>query len=367
MNKEYNSRQKKIYSDYTGYSTDRLLEMFKNRNKYISEVIDIIEEILVERNAIFPSDEKYRKDFEDPIKPVEDKKEVLLNEVRSDEAEVRSFVKKLQEKSASELSGIVTKYISYEQETVEAALYLLVEKGIISYDLKEKLLKQIEANFAAHRKSVKRYSWESNNAFIPYVSAYSDDEIYTIIEDPSGMVLDVFHAVLTTAVERELITNDDYTRCYKDAKSAIRSDNEVFKDDIDKYFRSNDPASDFENEAEIEAEKQKYWKCPNCNKLVGMEFGVCWNCQTEIPAVIEHPDTEEIIKEKVSQREFNPLKTGFILILCGGLVCSLGFYRGYTYTFFKSLYYERLAFGIFFLIVGFVFIIYGLFKKPKAE
>jgi hypothetical protein len=367
MNKEYNSRQRKIYSDHNGYSNDSLFEMIHNRNKYVPEVIEIVEDILVERNAMFRSAEKLKTKNEDVIKSIDYKKEVPINEEQSNEEEVKSFVKKLQEKSAGELSGIITKYISYQQETVEAALFLSVEKGIISFDLKEKLLKQIKENFAAHRKSVKRFIWESHNAFIPYVSGYSDDEIYNIIEDPSGIVLDVFHAILTVAKERELITNDDFTRQYNDAKSAIRSDDEVFKDEVDGYFRSDDPSSDFESEAEMEAEKEKYWKCPNCNNLVGMEFGVCWNCQTEIPAVIEHPDTEEIIKEKVSQREFNPIKTGFILIVCGGIVCLLGFGRGYTYSHFRSLYYGRMAFGIFFIIIGFFFILYGLFNKPKTE
>jgi len=51
MNTEYNSRQRKIYKDYIAYSTDVLLEMRKQDEKYIPEVLEIICDILVERRA----------------------------------------------------------------------------------------------------------------------------------------------------------------------------------------------------------------------------------------------------------------------------------------------------------------------------
>jgi len=52
-----------------------------------------------------------------------------------------------------------------------------------------------------------------------------------------------------------------------------------------------------EDEINIDEEKEKYWKCPGCGKLVEVIFDVCWNCQLERPDVIVHPDKNEVIKE----------------------------------------------------------------------
>ena len=50
MKNSYNSRQRKIYSDYSEYSTERLIEAI-NSEKYVSSVLEIIRDILEERNA----------------------------------------------------------------------------------------------------------------------------------------------------------------------------------------------------------------------------------------------------------------------------------------------------------------------------
>jgi hypothetical protein len=364
MNKGYNSRQRKIYIDYNVNSTESLFEMIHNRNKYISEVISIVEDILVERKAMFPPEEKFQLKQDDKSNSNVSKIVAVADFEKSNNEKLKSFVRKLQEKSPKELSAIITRYISYEPETVEAALFLSVEKGIISFDLKVNMLKQIKENFAAHQQSRKRFNWESDNAFIQYVSGYQDEEVYNAIEDPSDIVIDVYHAILSVARDRELITNDDFTRYYKDAKAAIRSEREIINDELDTFFAG---PPDFKDEVEMEEEKTKYWKCPSCCNLVGMEFGVCWNCQTEIPAVIEHPDTDEIIKEKASQREYSPIKTGFILIGGGIFVSLLAYFRGYTYSGVKFFFYGRLVFAGFFILLGISFLIYGLISKPKTS
>jgi hypothetical protein len=176
-------------------------------------------------------------------------------------------------------------------------------------------------------------------------------------------VIDVYHAILVTARDRELISDDDFAGYYKEAKAAIRTEHEVIKDEIDNYFQTGDPANDFKNEAEIEAEKEKYWKCPSCNQLVEMEFGVCWNCKAEIPETVEHPDTEEIIKERTAKNTFNPIKSGFILIGTGILVGLLGFVR----TYYSHFRYGRFVFGAFIFLIGTVFVISGLFFKSKLK
>jgi hypothetical protein len=52
MNPRYTLRQQKIYSDYTPKSDQHLLEIFQKKNNYVPEVIEIITDILAERNKL---------------------------------------------------------------------------------------------------------------------------------------------------------------------------------------------------------------------------------------------------------------------------------------------------------------------------
>jgi hypothetical protein len=47
MGKDYDLRQAKVYEDYGGFPTDRLMEMV-NSEKYADEVNDVLEDILQE-------------------------------------------------------------------------------------------------------------------------------------------------------------------------------------------------------------------------------------------------------------------------------------------------------------------------------
>lgn len=49
MKENYSIRHQKIYSDYVGCSTDSLVEMIKSP-KYVSEVSEIMKDIIIERN-----------------------------------------------------------------------------------------------------------------------------------------------------------------------------------------------------------------------------------------------------------------------------------------------------------------------------
>lgn len=49
VKKNYNSRQRKIYSDYSVYPTEELVDAVKSK-KYVDEVLVIIEDIINERN-----------------------------------------------------------------------------------------------------------------------------------------------------------------------------------------------------------------------------------------------------------------------------------------------------------------------------
>jgi hypothetical protein len=370
MKQEYNSRQRKIYKDYNSYTTDSLFEIVKNHNKYIPEVIDIINDILVERKAILAPVEPElveNKVIKEDGVVVSEREEPLNEEIHINDNEIKVFVEKLKEKSDSELSYIITRYISYEQETVAAALYLSVDRGLISFDLKEQLVKQIEMNFASHRKHIKQNNWEKDNAFIRYVSGYTDDEIYDTIDNPSDIVIDVYQAILVTAKRRELISADDFARYSKAGKAAIRTEDEIRNDENRELFKDLGLSDDFATEGELEAEKEKYWKCPKCNQLVEMEFGVCWNCQAEIPDTIIHPDKEEIIKQSAGERSFNPVKTGFICIILGAIVCLLTISRGYAFDDYWHFHYGRFIYGILAVIVGIGFLIFGIFFKSKLK
>ena len=76
MKKNYNSKQRKIYSDYSEYSTEKFEEAI-NSQKYVSGVLEIIQNILDERkknliNSVLPpkngNHENTEKNYEKPEK-----------------------------------------------------------------------------------------------------------------------------------------------------------------------------------------------------------------------------------------------------------------------------------------------------------
>jgi len=233
--------------------------------------------------------------------------------------------------------------------------------------LKELLFRQILNNIKAHKKRYKNNKWEENNAFISYVSGYQDEELYEIIEDPKGIVIDVFHAVLITAVRRELISQEDFLSYFKNAKTVAKTDKELWMEELESYLINSDSAKEIESEVDLEAEKEKYWKCPSCNQMVAMEFGICWNCQTEIPEVIEHPDKQDVIKELAVKKTFNPFKTGLMLIGAGILVAILEQFRGHSSFFNFRFDYVGIIFGSIFAMIGIAMIVYGMIDNSWKD
>lgn len=370
MNEEYNSRQRKIYNDYNAHSSDSLLEILKNKKKYFPEVIEIVNDILSERNLMFSSSEQITAD--DQVKRdhgmAEAEQEILLIEEKHKRDEVvKTFVNKLNGKSTDELANIIIRYIDYSPETVEAALFLLVEKGYISYDLKELLLNQIRANFAEHKKRYKHNIWESNNAFIQYVSKYKDDEIYSFIEDPKNIVIDVYHAILVTAKERGLIPNDEFTQYYNAAKAVPKTRYEMRFEAYNDLFEEPFIEKEIVTESELETETAKYWKCPTCDKLVGMESKVCLNCNTKVPDTIVHPAKEEVIRQIKIKKSYNPVRSGLIMTGIGIGVVMLTFSWGYSLDDFWNFHYLEFFFGIIGILAGIVSVIYGLFFYSKEK
>ena len=129
MKQDYNSRQRKIYKDYNTYSTENLLGIIKNRIEYIPEVINVIYDILSERNAVYPIAEQEILNQNENYRGgtiINEENASLIDRGYKSEDTVSSFTEKLKEKSGNELKVIITRYTGYEPETVKAALIVSV-------------------------------------------------------------------------------------------------------------------------------------------------------------------------------------------------------------------------------------------------
>jgi hypothetical protein len=366
MNPLYNSRQRKIYNDYNSWSAEKLMDILKNRDNYNPDIIGVIAEILKERNITLPGSFTPSSDIFVKEKPVSEK-EYFEEQKRRNEKENKSrkFISELREKPREELAGIITRYSYYEPEKLEAAMIVAVERGIISYDLKESLQTQINDNMKRHWDRKARFPWEKNNAFVDFVSGYNDDEIYDIIDNPKDMVIDVYHAVILTALNRELISNDDFDEFFKGAKSALTTDFERGIDDFRERYDLPEVDDDPFNDEAVEKEAAKYRKCPGCGELVGTEFSECWNCQAEIPETAPIPDIKEMRKEIVLENKgfaIHPLLlvAGMTLFIFGASV--LRDWMRHGDPFYHK--YSLAVFGVF-LIGLFLWFLNKYFKIMK--
>lgn len=301
MNTSYSSRKKKIYHDYSSFHDDRLIEMVRNSREYNTEVIEVIKDILTERNVTVAEFEKSVYSFtagepESEMPPESPSKYDYSFEFKNDE-KTRSFADKLREKEPAEILATITRYSEFRPEALEAALTVAVDRGLISWDLKNLLGDQIASNLSHHWKRDGHFGWENNNAFVELVKDYSDDEIYNILEEPSGIVIDVYHAVLTIALRRELISQEDFTSYFENAKKALRNTREIINDEFNEFIKDSRVEKLLEELPDPRIEREKYWKCPSCGESVEMDLSICWNCETAIPEVIVHPDTEVIARE----------------------------------------------------------------------
>jgi hypothetical protein len=281
-----------------------------------------------------------------------------------DNEKLKTFCGNLREKDDNELRSIVTRYINYLPEMAEAALIISVDRGFISYNVKEKVSGQIMTNFEAHQRGIKPTGWETDNAFREYVSRYSDDELYFYIDQPSDMVIDVYNAILDVARDRELITETNRTTFATDAKLAARSEDEILMSDYREFTKDivGEDTDDL-TEEQIEEEKQKYWVCPKCHEMVEMEMGTCWNCQTESPEIIVHPDAEVIVREHEIRKPFSFTRAGISMISLAAILIIIGLIdRSQHWRFFKFDGYGEIVLGGIALLLGLFFLIQGARK-----
>ncbi len=286
-----------------------------------------------------------------------------MEDIIPDMEKVKQFAVKLHEKDGSGLREIIIRYISYLPEMAEAALTVSVDKGLISYDLKEKLSAQIMHNFRAHSIGAKETSWKSNKAFQAYVSLFSDDEIYDLIDNPSGVVIDAYYAVLSVALERELISEENFIDCVNSAEESMKSDKEEWIGRFGEYFGDITKPKAEITDSEIKVEKLKFWKCPKCNMMVDMNMALCWNCQTKMPEDAGHQGKEEILNELAARNPFNFLKAGRIIIASGIIMIALGIAEMYIYTYMYFYHWGAIAAGAIFVVLGLIFIVHSFSKK----
>jgi rubrerythrin len=355
MNQNYSSRKRKIYNDYSSVPYERLIEIVKNSKDYNRDVIEVIKDILRERGASIPNE--VNKDY--AFTPSASSYQQDNNyKPENSSMGIGSLAEKLRAKEPEEIISTITRYSEFLPEAVQAALIVAVDKGLISFDLRNSLSEQITSNRSRHWDRDGRYEWEKNNAFIELVKGYSDDDIYRIIEEPSGIVIDVYHAVLVTALKRELISAPDFTNYFENAKKALRGDDEIEDDEFKDLIKETPLERLFDDKIDLESEKEKFWKCPKCGEAVLMDITVCWNCETTMPVNIVHPSTEEITKELIEEskpgiRTYLLIGLGFVLMI-GGVILR-GYIRGRSFT--ESL--------LIFLIIMVIVILYTVIFKKK--
>lgn len=255
MKEGYSSKQKKIYEEYSLYSSDMLNAMVNDKKNHKSEIIRIINDILAERNRGFHTPELKMSETREP---------------------------KLHESSPIP-----------EEHPVEAGEFPEPEEGSqVVYE---------------------EVPWLSRNqVYFPGISG------------AEGNYINVTEEVIGDEPEEESV--------YKD-----------------------------EDEIDIEEEKKNYWKCPECNELVEMDYDVCWKCQAEMPKNVEHPDGEEVIKE--IRGNYGRVKTagiGFSLIITGGIVMLIDRDKEAIYDDFV-----RYIFGGFFVLTGLFLIVFNFIKKKN--
>jgi hypothetical protein len=167
-------------------------------------------------------------------------------------------------------------------------------------------------------------------------------------------------------MERELISEFDFKRYYEEAKLAIRSDEEINRSIISDIFKMEESTDSNQDEAELEAERDKFWKCPVCEENVGMEFAVCWNCEAQIPEVILHPDKVEIRKELPSKMPASPVKIGIRLIGAGVFILVIDYFRHYNHSSYLATHLGGYIISGLMVLMGIGFVVYGaFFEKYK--
>jgi sarcosine oxidase delta subunit len=233
----------------------------------------------------------------------------------------------------------------------------------------------------------------NSNAFLKFVAEYSDEEILRRIDDPSDIDPGVYEAILITAKERQLISEEEFTDFIQSSDIPANANtlpetgeesesywkcpgcHEIVEMEFDKCWNcQQERPVDIEHPVtgeipenqdelfEAGKERYKYWKCPFCHESVDMEYEICWNCQKEKPINIEHPGTREMAEEMAGINSFNPVKTGFILIALGVIAFLLEYFIVPSH-----LHIHRIVMAGLIVMAGIVFVIIGITQNIKKK
>jgi hypothetical protein len=279
-----------------------------------------------------------------------------------DSGKIREFTGQILEYPENKLREIIVRYIDYQPEMVEAALKVSNERGLITYDLKQKLSAQTQRNFEAHSKGIRQSSWQQDNAFRGYVSGYSDDEIYGFIENPSDIVIDVYFALLDTAKDRGLISDHDFLSYRDNAIMVTRSDKEIMLDDYIESTRDLTYPGEDMSPDEAEEARLKSRICPSCNELVDASLTICPYCRAEIPEIADKPSRQDFMRYQELKRPFNFTRGGISILICGIVLLFLGFVNRPAWHIFRFRW-DAVIIGAAGVIAGLIFLIKGALKK----
>jgi len=187
----------------------------------------------------------------------------------------------------------------------------------------------------------------NEDAYMKYASGFSNDELRVCIENPDDYGQDIYNAILSVALERQLISQEKYEN--------------LFWPDISGFGETIET-----EEPLISVNTDEFWKCPQCGQTIENAFDACWNCQKEKPDKPEHPDTKEILEYQIEKPSFNFYKSGAITIVSGIIVLALNFWdtgRDYLGFHFLTTYY--FIAGSIIICLGVLIIIFGIYHKAK--
>ena len=176
---------------------------------------------------------------------------------------------------------------------------------------------------------------------------YSDEELQNAILVPDVHGQDLYNAILSVALERNLISSERYE--------------ELFWPDL----KVEGDQAEVEEE-EISLDTSDFWKCPQCGQTIENAFDACWNCQKGKPDEPEHPDTREILEYQIEKPSFNFFKTATIAIVSGIIVLALNFWdTGRDYLGFHILQIYYFIAGGLIILLGVIIMMFGIYHKAK--
>jgi hypothetical protein len=190
---------------------------------------------------------------------------------------------------------------------------------------------------------------ENVDIYVKFLSGYSNDELLKSIDTPEEYECEVYQAILSESLNRELISQEQFEEM---SGPGFLVDTSIVE----------------AAEEGLEVNKDDFWKCPKCGQTIEKSFDACWNCQADIPVEVEHPTTKEIIAYQTDRKPFNYVKTGFIAIGTGILILFLSYMRTFTdFAGFHYWPYGRYVIGVIIISVGFVILLKGLLRNGEVK